>query len=136
MRGKAFFDTNILLYLYSEDEPEKQKVSIKTVHSYQCPTVSTQVINEVINILFRKMHVKWDAIERVISEVEQVFTIEVVTISIIRQACKIAERYQYSYYDSVILASALSSDCTLLVSEDMQHGQLIDNQLRILNPFK
>ncbi|MBF0353210.1 MAG: PIN domain-containing protein [SAR324 cluster bacterium] len=135
MNGKAFFDTNIILYLYSEDEPEKQRASIKIATTYLFPTISTQVINELTNILFRKMQVKWDIIEEVITEVEQAFTIEVVTISVIRMACNIAKRYQYSYYDSVIIASALSCGCTLLISEDMQHGQIIENQLRIMNPF-
>ena len=48
---------------------------------------------------------------------------------------KIAEKYRYSYYDSVIIAAALESSCTLLYSEDMQHQQIIEGKLQIINPF-
>lgn len=51
-------------------------------------------------------------------------------------AVTIMERYQFSFYDSLIIATALAANCTTLYSEDMQHSQLIDNQLLILNPFK
>ena len=44
-------------------------------------------------------------------------------------------RYHYSYYDSLILASAVESRCTVLYSEDMQHGQVIEKKLKIVNPF-
>jgi predicted nucleic acid-binding protein len=47
----------------------------------------------------------------------------------------IAERYGFSFYDSLIISSALQSGCTVLYSEDMQHGQKIDGQLLISNPF-
>ncbi len=59
MNGKVFFDTNILLYLYSADEPEKQSISLHAVHDCICPTVSTQTLNELANTLFRKMKVQW-----------------------------------------------------------------------------
>ena len=44
-------------------------------------------------------------------------------------------RYHYSYYDSLILASAVESRCTIIYSEDMQHGQVIEKELKIVNPF-
>jgi predicted nucleic acid-binding protein len=135
MNDKVFFDTNILLYLYSTDEPEKQAVSLHAVHACACPTVSTQTLNELANTLFRKMRVQWHVIDAVLAEVEQAFRIEPVTVPVIRQACAIAERYRYAYYDSAVLASALSCGCTLLFSEDMQHGQIIEERLRIVNPF-
>jgi len=47
----------------------------------------------------------------------------------------IAERYKLNVYDAMIVAAALLGGCETLCSEDMQNGQLIDNQLRILNPF-
>ncbi|WP_417915034.1 PIN domain-containing protein [Candidatus Electronema sp. JM] len=74
-------------------------------------------------------------IDMVLAEIEQAFRVEPVTVPVIRKACAIAERYRYSYYDSAVLASALSCGCALLFSEDMQPGQLIEEQLRIVNPF-
>jgi predicted nucleic acid-binding protein len=51
-------------------------------------------------------------------------------------AITIAERYRFSFYDSLIIATALKANCTTLYSEDMQDGQLIENKLLIVNPFK
>jgi hypothetical protein len=45
------------------------------------------------------------------------------------------ERFGFSLYDSMIASSALQCDCTVLYSEDMQHGQEIDGQLVVINPF-
>ena len=50
-------------------------------------------------------------------------------------AVQLTRRYGYSYYDSLIEASALEAQCSILVSEDMQNGMLIDDRLRIVNPF-
>ncbi|MBC8485458.1 MAG: hypothetical protein H8D45_05400 [Bacteroidetes bacterium] len=49
---------------------------------------------------------------------------------------KLKEKYHYSVYDSLILASAIEADCTILFSEDLHHNQLIENKLRIINPFR
>lgn len=61
----------------------------------------------------------------------------VVTISDILQikAIDLHFRYQFSFYDSLIVAAALEADCTVLYSEDMQHGFVVDNSLQIINPF-
>ncbi len=45
------------------------------------------------------------------------------------------DRYRFSYFDSLILASALTANCQILYSEDLQHGQVIDGRLTIINPF-
>jgi len=54
----------------------------------------------------------------------------------IDQALSIAQRYKYSYWDSLILSSALENRCKVLYTEDMQDGQTIDGKLNIENPFK
>jgi len=51
-------------------------------------------------------------------------------------AWKLREKYKYSYWDSLILASALESSCSIIYSEDMQHGQVIEDNLKIINPFE
>jgi len=53
----------------------------------------------------------------------------------ILKACEIAARYQFSFYDSMIVAAALESNCEILYTEDMQHNQIINNTLTIINPF-
>ena len=51
------------------------------------------------------------------------------------KAAEIAERYRFSFYDSVVIASALQSNCKILYSEDPQHQQVIEKQLTVINPF-
>lgn len=53
----------------------------------------------------------------------------------ILQACRIAERYLFSFYDSLIIAAALESKCYMLYSEDLNPGQIIDSKITIVNPF-
>jgi predicted nucleic acid-binding protein len=74
------------------------------------------------NVLNKKFNANYD-------------TIKSNTQSTIFLACDIAKRYGYSYYDSLIIASTLECNCSVLYSEDMQHGQIIENSLKIINPF-
>jgi len=54
----------------------------------------------------------------------------------VEQACRIADNYKFSFYDSLIVSAALACNCAILYSEDMHHGQLIEDRLKIINPFK
>lgn len=135
MNAKIFFDTNLLVYLYSEDELEKQAQIVTPIKNTENRWISTQVLNELSNTLRRKFKLEYADIANVITEIRDNFEIITVQIETIELALKIAEKYRYSYYDSVIIAAALESSCTLLYSEDMQHKQIIEEQLQIINPF-
>jgi predicted nucleic acid-binding protein len=136
MNAKVFFDTNLLIYLYSEDELEKQVHLVTYIKKNENRWISTQVLNELSNTLRRKFKLEYADIANVITEIRANFEIITVQIETIELALKIAEKYRYSYYDSVIITAALESSCTLLYSEDMQHNQVIEGRLRIINPFK
>lgn len=136
MNAKIFFDTNLLVYLYSEDELEKQAQIVTLIKNTENRWISTQFLNELSNTLRRKFKLEYADIANVITEIRDNFEIITVQIETIERALKIAEKYRYSYYDSVIIAAALESSCSLLYSEDMQHQQIIEGQLQIINPFK
>jgi predicted nucleic acid-binding protein len=136
MNAKSFFDTNLLVYLYSEDEPEKQAQILTQIKNTENRWISTQVLNELSNTLRKKFKLEYVDIANVIAEIRANFEIITVQIETIELALKIAEQYRYSYYDSAIIAAALESSCTLLYSEDMQHNQIIEGRLQIINPFK
>jgi predicted nucleic acid-binding protein len=130
----VFCDTNILIYAYSTTEPFKADVANRVLfeqHSF----VSTQVINEFINTCYRKQRLPDHQVAQAVSEIIQCF--QVVSFSVATQikALNIKERYRLQYYDSLIIATALENDCNVLYSEDMQHGLVIDQRLRIVNPF-
>jgi len=134
MTARVFLDTNIIIYSYSQDEPDKQQCAIKCIQT-GTPWISTQVLNETINTLSRKFSLDYAQIGAIVDELMQQFQIAVVSTSTIQLALDIAARYRYSYFDSLILASALEVGCDRLYSEDLQDAQQINNQLTITNPF-
>lgn len=135
MPVKVFLDSNVLIYLYSEDESEKADLAQQCAQEPDT-WISTQVLNEVSNVLRRKQKQTYPAILKVIQELQGNFQVTTVTTQTIEQALLLGERYRYSYFDSLMLASALEQGCTLLYSEDMQHGQVIEGVLQIVDPFK
>jgi predicted nucleic acid-binding protein len=136
MSAKAFFDTNILIYLYSVDEPEKQQRALQTIETTENRWISTQVLSEMCNTLSTKFKLNYSDIANVLTEIQATFQIVTVKSDTIEQALNLADIYRYSYYDCLIIAAALEHSCQFLYSEDMQHQQIIDQHLTILNPFK
>ena len=134
MSVNVFLDTNILVYAYSDTELQKQTVARKLV-SENTSFISTQVLQEFTNILSRKFKKTWPEITKAIQEVSQNNQVYTNNETTIRQAIKIAEDYKFSFYDSLIIAAALECNCSKLCSEDMNHGQLINQKLTITKPF-
>jgi predicted nucleic acid-binding protein len=98
--------------------------------------ISAQVISETCNILNKKMRLDFNSISKVVDELTQVFIVRIVDAETIKFALIIAEKYRYSYFDSLIIAAAIKSGCSILYTEDMQDGQIIEGRLKIENPFK
>ena len=134
MKGKAFIDTNIFIYLYSEDESNKKALCIEHLENYACMT-STQAINELSNVFTKKWKLSATDIGNVISEIQQSCEIKLIGVDVITRALKIYEVYGHSYYDCLMLSSAILSNCDYIFSEDMHDGQKIDG-LEIVNIFK
>jgi predicted nucleic acid-binding protein len=134
MPDKPFLDTNMVVYLYSDDEPEKRNMACALFDNF-APVISTQVLNELANTLRKKFGLECETITEVIAEVRVACFVFTVTAETICQALDLAGKYRYSYYDSLILSAALAAGCTTLITEDMQDGQIIDGKLAIRNPF-
>jgi len=131
---RIFIDTNIIIYLYSEDEPCKKKKA-ESLFLGSEPLISVQVINETANVCVRKFHLDSTSVGNILDELERYCKIVPITISSVRLALQIHEKYRFSYFDSLIAASAYEHHCSVVFTEDLQHDQLIDGQLRIINPF-
>lgn len=134
MSDKCFIDTNILIYCYTNDEPVKHQKAIDICGQAET-FISTQVLTELSNTLKKKFELAWADIECVLSEVSSNFNVFINKPVTIEKACSIANKYQYSFYDSLIISAALSCNCKKLFSEDLQNNQIIENKLTILNPF-
>lgn len=136
MNDKIFFDTNTLIYVYSVDEQDKQQCVIERIQATKNRWISTQVLSEMSNVLRKKFKLECRAIINAVVEIQDNFQIAIVQPSTITQALIIMENYHYSYYDSLIIATALENNCEMLYSEDMQHQQIIEQRTVIINPFK
>ena len=68
MKDKAFFDTNILVYLHSEDEPEKRNIARNLLPDNE-PIITIQVVKEFVNTLRKKYHIDWSKIKNVVDEI-------------------------------------------------------------------
>jgi predicted nucleic acid-binding protein len=129
---KSFFDTNTIIYLLSEDH---DKADIIERLCLDGGLISVQVLNECTNVMLRKLKMPWGDIEIFLNTAKSIFTVVPIRIEEHEQAVQLCQKYQFSFYDSLIVAAALNSDCARLYSEDMQDGLLVDNTMVISNPF-
>ena len=134
MNDSIFLDTNILVYLYSEDEPEKQSIVLNIFDKVHCVT-STQVLNEFCAVCLRKLRMPSSQVLQSIIEIIENCELCYIDIEIIQKALSLNDKYGYTYYDCLVLASAIFCGCKYFYSEDMQHNQCIERNLIILNPF-
>jgi predicted nucleic acid-binding protein len=128
----SFLDSNIVLYLASEDLLKADRAQELVAEG---GTISVQVLNEIANISHRKMGLSWDETRNFLLMIRGLLKVEPITIEIHDVGISLAERYQLSVYDSMIVSAALSAECDTLLSEDLQDGLLINGRLRVLNPF-
>jgi predicted nucleic acid-binding protein len=130
--GEAFFDTDVLLYLLSGDEAKADRAEEVIAGG---GIISVQVLNEFASMATRKLGMSWAEIREILSQVRTVCPVEPITVETHDRGLLLAERYGFPIYDAMIVASALLARCTILYSEGMQDGQVINGQLTIRNPF-
>ena len=130
--AEAFFDTSVLFYLLSNDARKADRVEQLLAER---GTISVQVLNEFASVALRKTDVALRDIRVILDTVRAVCIVEPVTVATHDRGVEVCERYKFSFYDSLIIASALIVGSRVLYSEDLQHGQIIERQLRVANPF-
>ena len=135
MSDNVFLDSNILVYSYSNSEIQKQGIARRLIADSNS-FISTQVLQELCNIVTRKFKFTYEQAATAIKESCQNNSLHINTEDTLLQACQIASKYQFSLYDSLIVAAALESNCSILYSEDLQDGQLIEGKITVTNPFK
>ncbi len=132
MKGKPFFDTTVLVYAVTQDESRTgtaEKLLEAGGH------ISVQVLNEFTAVARRKLKLSWIEIEERLTLLrflcEPVLPLRVETHE---RGIQIAALSGYHIYDALIVAAALEAGCTVLYSEDMQHGREFEGMV-IVNPF-
>jgi len=127
-----FVDTNVLLYLIADDATKagraEQLLAGRVV-------ISVQVLNEFANVARRKHSLAWHELGQVLADIRHFAEVHPLTLPVHEHGLVLAQRYQLSLYDAMIAAAALAAGCSTLMSEDFQHGQVLDGRLVIVNPF-
>jgi len=139
MNDSFFLDTNTIVYSFDNKDSVKRKISQQLVQhalSTRHGCISYQVVQEFLNVAIRKFAVplkypKSSAyLQDILSPLCTVFT----TTTLYEKALQIHSRWQFSFYDSLIVAAAMTAKCSVLFSEDLQHKQTIET-LTVINPF-
>ena len=132
MSDRAFFDTTILIYSISSEEP---RAAVAEKLLTEGGWISVQVLNEFAAVARRKLNMSWEQTSEALLAVRALCeSPTTLSIETHEAGLEIASRYGYSIYDALILAAALEADCDVLYTEDMQNGQVI-GPLTIRNPF-
>ena len=139
MPAEFFLDTNIFVYSFDRREPDK-RTRARGLVEHALGTgegvVSSQVVQEFLNVALRKFErpVSDEQTLRYLREVLDPLCSVFPSISLYERALSVHRRWRFSFYDSLIVAAALESDCKVLYSENLQDGQEIES-LTVVNPF-
>jgi predicted nucleic acid-binding protein len=137
---KVFVDSNLWLYAFiSTAETAKWETCIallEQLYQEQTIVVSTQIVNEVHWNLMRKYALSDKETKLVIDTgLLAISELSIITQSTYDYAFQLRQTHNISFWDSLVVASALENNCVQLYTEDLQHKQLIENRLSIINPF-
>jgi len=143
MPDRYFLDTNIFLYSILEpkndEERRKGNIALAIIESQNIDIIiSAQVINEISNCLFKKTKLAGDRVSEILAEIVKPIDVIALNMEITYRAIALKARYGFSFYDSLIVAAALSASCDVLLTEDLQDQQVISyqlSQLKVINPF-
>ena len=129
---EPFLDTNVLVYLVSEDR-EKAALSLSPVRAGG--VISAQVLNEFARTALSKFSMSFVEVRKVLLGVRATCRVVPLTVEVHEKALDLAERYRVHIYDASIVAAAIAAECTtLLLTEDMHEGLAIEG-LTIRNPY-
>ena len=130
---KVFVDSNILIYLIDDSAAHKKKIVGELLNPDFI--ISTQVISENVSVCLKKLKLDkqttFDFAKRLLKRFQTV----IITPEVLLNSFEISVKYQVSSWDAIILSTALNTNCTILYSEDMQDGLVVEKVLTIVNPF-
>ena len=127
----AFIDTNVLIYAHGAGA--KSETARKVILAGG--VISVQVLNEFAVVLCRRFRSEWAEIADALADVRTALgPVRPIDVEIHLHAVALARSHGFSFYDALIVASALDAGCDTLLTEDLQAGRRVDG-LRIVNPF-
>lgn len=139
MSDRYFLDTNIFIYAHVEPPARKGSIARSLVREALASRegiVSYQVVQEFFSVAFGKAKPAMRVLDaqHYLDTVFRPLLAVPFSVGLVNEAMELRERYRLSWYDSLIVASALESRCGTLFTEDLQHGQKF-RSLVVTNPF-
>ena len=126
-------DSNIMLYALNDGDGRKYDISLDLI--LLKPVVSLQCLTETLNVCRKRWKYDKNKLLTVLAFFLKNTQFASTDLSSIELAAELVKRYDFQLFDSIIVAAALDAHCSVLYSEDMQHELLVNEQLRIINPF-
>jgi predicted nucleic acid-binding protein len=139
MKDKFFVDSNIWIYQILKDNKKeseiKKEISKSFLEKAGIIFISSQVLNEISNVLIKKFEFSPEKVSSFLNEIMQSTFFITSSPKTTFKAHEIHAKYSFSFYDSMIISSSLEAGCDCLITEDLHQGQLIEGSLKIINPF-
>jgi predicted nucleic acid-binding protein len=136
MNGNVFIDTNVWVYLYAKTPAEKYQKAREVVEAaFEKILISTQVLGELYHVLVRKQYASSAEAQQIIFELVATFPVVAIGADLVLKAVELQQSLSFSYWDSLIIATAVLNDCDQLYSEDMNSGQVVEGRTTIVSPF-
>jgi predicted nucleic acid-binding protein len=137
--GRAFIDTNVVVYLFDDRSPRKQRSAgalvQKLAEEQTVRVISTQVLQEAYSVLTSKLHVNGTYALTLLQKMERSgIRVETTDVPLIWRAATRSIDNRLSFWDALILESAIRAQCTRLYTEDLQHGWVFGS-VTVVNPF-
>jgi len=133
MSDRAFLDTNVLVYALGQQDDRTPAADALLAGG---GVVSVQVLNELASVARRKLRMPWPEVVAALADIRILCPDPVATtVATHDAALTLAVRLGFNFYDALIVAAALEANCSILYSEDLQDGQVIEKRLTIRNPF-
>ena len=129
--AKPFIDSNVVLYLFSSDTVKADRAESILQSG---GSISVQVLNEVASVCLRKLKMTWEDVDAVLETLKSTCEVLPVTLASHEKAVGLAKRFQISFYDANIVATAILCGADTLFSEDMQNGMSMES-VTVVNPF-
>ena len=136
MSGRVFIDTNLFIYAHISNDTVKHETAaglFRQIIGSQV-IISTQILSEFYSAMSKHKREHYE-ISCFLTDIIRCSNVVAVSLATIELCLKLKDKYGYSYWDSLILASAVENSCKTLYSEDMRHGHYIEECLTIYNPF-
>jgi len=140
MSARTFFDTNVVSYSLDNTDGRKGAIAkslLRSAVETKSGFLSYQVVQELLNLGYKKFKPPMTQTEArlFLDDVASGFHFVLWSVELTQKAIDVRNRFQFSWYDSLIVAAALEAKCDVLYTEDLNHGQRIEG-LVVVNPFR